>query len=626
MKLVPVFYLRKPWYILLKYTTVVFSTSKEWRKELTGVRDEIAKNVTYTLGAEKLKMSSEEAAYTHKLKISYDPIYIIRSSAIGKICLFLPHYWYKMIIDDQKYSHKIEELYKVAFRGKEASIKSSLQEKINGPLSKINVPLNGEPVVYDTMARCLCMLAKYACKENDEELSEIDKILESINDLPSLSEKIKPEEKEKRAIEKHDLFWRQADDNEMPGRFSDSHWACHERTDPNSTVRSTWGIAKSHIFIGKQNNRGYSPIEFKSRYNEKSYESAGIITYDVDSKYLIAQLIRQSGVKDDTPETPAFFVMSVRDAENQSLLVGHYINYSIYFERFITKTVIWTEEEAEFIPQDLINVDEDFKKIDISIRRYLYSRLQNRLTLPQRGFSNLKNENDKDRSLFVWLEQRISSVYHDKKLLACADKYYVCYFYGDALGSKKFAERQISSEVTDTEALHDYITKYIRIDELEITYDDNAVDFAATYTHYTHEAKNGMKKVLLPNFYKGKVVRKNLTVQVFAEYEKYKYLLPKRKTTTGNFILLNFKLPLCNEDKAIEVFNNTDYFEGIVSGLSDSGNDPLSFRALVIKRRQNDKKKNMVKLNFADKNNRNDISIKIIKYFEDHLAQHQIKI
>jgi hypothetical protein len=319
--------------------------------------------------------------------------------------------------------------------------------------------------------------------------------------------------------------------------------------------------------------------------------------------------------------------MRVRDAENQSLLIGHYINFSIYFERYITKTVIWRKTDAEFAPEDLVNADNSFEKIPISIRRFLHNRIQNRLNMPLRPLSNLNNANDKDRSLHGWIEERISSIYKDKKLRACVDQYYVCYFYGDALNSNKVTESQLSNNINDSIAIDEHISTFMRIDGLAIEYDDDAVAFSATYTHYINKTESKQRKSITPNIYKGKVVRKNLTIQVFVEHDKFLSSSPRGNSTTGNFILLNFKIPQCNEDEATDTFNRYNYFEGIVSGLSDAHNDPLSFRALIIKRRMNGgRKKEPIRLTLKDKENRDDISKLVIEYFKNHVNQHQIKI
>ncbi|AUD02146.1 hypothetical protein [Spirosoma pollinicola] len=627
MKDVPVFYLRKPWYVLLRYTPTQINKSQYWKDEIKGIRRGLRSEPIEKTDIEKINLSTEESNFIKKANVHYEFAYNIRTGAISQICLIIPKLWHDLGKTDVVLGERIKEYYLKAFRGKSATERTILQEKVNSPLSKSGVPIGEHSTVSDLIAICLCLMAKSACKDNVDDVEEINRILEIIDKLPTKPEKNKPADIDLKLIDDHLRFWRQASNNTIPDPFTDSHWKSYERTDANKNPKASWGIAKSHIYISQQNERGFTSILFKSKYNEEEYESSGIVTYDKNSKYLIAQLIRHAKIKNDTPETNSFFVMRVRDPENQSLLIGHYINYSIHFERFITKTVIWHKVDKSFSPEDLVNADNKFTTIPISIRRFLYSRIHNRLNLPLRGLSNLDNPNDKDRSLHGWVEERVAAIYQDKKLLACVDKYYVCYFYGEAINLTKLTENQQKGAPLEDNSLEDEIAKFIRIDTLDIDYDDDAVAFNATYKHFTQDTHIQSKKIFTQSIFRGKIARENSTVQVFCEQEKYVSIKYRDKSTSGNFILLNFKIPNCADDKAFEIFNSYDYFEGIISGLSDSKNDPLSFRALIIKRRlNNSKRKVSVKINLTDREKRNDLTRAIINYFKNHATQYQIKL
>jgi hypothetical protein len=252
MKQVPVFYLRKVWYILLRYTPTQINKSPEWKSEINDIRPGLRIDPLEKIAAEEIKFSAEEMAFNERLNIKFNNAYTIRTGAIGSICIVLPKLWLALGGVDEKYGKDIKSYHKLAFRGKTATNRTLLQEKLNGPLSNIKKPLTNKKTVSSDIAICLCLMAKFACQSIPEEVAEIDRIIEVFNKIPDQSEKIKPAENELAAIESHDRFWRQSNSNIVPNIFHESHWISYERTDANSNDKATWGIAKSYIYVGKK--------------------------------------------------------------------------------------------------------------------------------------------------------------------------------------------------------------------------------------------------------------------------------------------------------------------------------------------------------------------------------------
>lgn len=565
---IPVFYIRYPWYIIMKYTTEKIADWESKKGDDKASRLSKSK-IIISRKNPIIIFSDDEIGFNNELGLKYDTAYSIAWGLAGKVCVWIITEWNKVA------PAHVLNLYEAASHGKQVTSRTSLQESVYSPLAQFDIPIESSKTITVQTALYLCELASFVVNGGEENqiIIKIKSYIEEFtkNNIDSSISSITKNRSIKFSFED---FLNKTNRSKLPKIFDNTRWISYERTDPDNTPNATWGIASSIIQIGNYKN-DITPIFFQSRYGEGLYECAGHVYYNLSSGYLIASLLRHANENNKVLETPCFFVMRVRDPQHQTLMLGHYINYSLYFEKFITKSVIWKKDDNNILqesPQDLVNASEGFKKIDINIRRYLYSRQLNRLSLPHTGISNLNNKNDQDRSLSKWLNKHIADVISDKKLRACVDKYYVCYLSLDYNVVLK----------SDNEIRGQLITKHLHLDNFEIRYEDDGVEFTSQYTHYIMDGEKSIE-----NIYIGKVSRNHTTIQTYVEFERFVSKPGRMIRTSNNAILLSFTVPPCNADQAKTVFNECNYFEGIISGLNDPDNKPISLRCLVVKRKIN---------------------------------------
>lgn len=240
----------------------------------------------------------------------------------------------------------------------------------------------------------------------------------------------------------------------------------------------------------------------------------------------------------------------------------------------------------------------------------MYHRANNRLTAPNKTLTELIGR-DKDRALSAWLQTYTKNIIDDLKTHACIGKYYVCYYYGE---EKVFHHEIVAQK---------YISKRIRVDELEITYDDDAVKFEATFLHRLTNQRGQTKN--RSNAYIGKISRKDNSLQIFLENNLDEAHQIRSIPAEGNIVLFSFNLPICHESQAENIFEDVDFFEGTVSGLSDNTYDSLCFRALLIKKKFGEDGNILNPIAFKTKKP-GSLPDKIIQYFYKNFFQSQIRI
>lgn len=486
---------------------------------------------------------------------------------------------------------------------------------------------------------------------NNEAFNKAVKFIEGINPNELIRDAFLPNSEEEKTsadnddfkiiIQRHESFWK-SDINTIPEKFQDSFWVCHERTDGNSKEsdlieKNKWGIVKCSVEIKTLTEENYTPIIIKSELGATKYAFEGIVTFDSQSKYLIAQL-RRNVPESTNRATPTFYIIPVFDEKDQELAIGYTLYFSIISRRFITKTVVWQHSNVRVPVENLDSKDKKFSKIDLKIRRYLNSRVLNRLTLPSLPITNLDVQNrNRFDSLQNWLMKRTDSVESDSDLMACVDTYYICYFAGD-IKKAKYPSNIESESVFSEEQINecnDYLLKSIQVDKLEISFDENQVEFIAKYIHTNRKGVESSSKKVKDTNFNGYVRIKKATVEVILEQEKrelYSHLTNPfgYKNTSASYILLNFCIPIVHENSAKETLNDRDFFPGLLSGLNDKNNNPISFKALVIKRKTDTKGTKKINYdlysNLLASEGKNELSKLIIQYFRDNLDQSQISV
>jgi hypothetical protein len=461
------------------------------------------------------------------------------------------------------------------------------------------------PTVPLPFALAVGELARLVCQElrdtkANQEINSIQSFLESENSAGN------PEYGHEFAHRVMD-FWCHKPElgNALPAIFTNSTWTCYERTDGISDAAAQWGIALSSITVGKPDEKGFMPINMHSKYVRGESYYKGIIAKEPKSDHLVAQLLRESDAM-----LPAFFVMRLNPSmpETQQLLIGHFLHYSVYYRHYLTKTVVWVKTDKSSQPQDLTEGEPAFANLPQSIKSFLKNRLRNRLTMPSKDVTTDSNADDR-HSLHHWLIKNNKAIIENPTLLAYVGDYFICYYHGEAAAHEQPATRAA-------------IAKLLRVDRLAIWYDRDSMEFRAEYTHKRGGAAEST--------YRGVARFNSSTIQLLLnefEDEKDSDTLFQRKAQ-ANFVHITVSTPLVHPVALQPIINAHDYFPGIVSGLNDEHNTPVSFRMAIVKREKflnkNELKTNQVFVP-ADHLN-NPVLQKVIKYFKAHLHNLSIKV
>lgn len=674
---VPVYCLRKPIYLLLKHAKDHWI---EWNNPEIGIdkpSDQLSKQESeniYINNIKDLAIDEEEKIFLENQNLTIYEFIEIKNKYITSIWIKINTYWVKandylynkehtnsrggknqgQIEPFAKYedvSPLIVKAIKALFRTSVTG-KSSLHYGVYTPLIawdklvKDKKPREAAQIS-SSFALGICHLAKISLSGSDvnaDELLQLNNIIEYIEKFREdgrhkENSKAEADKAHYLSIEKALSFWHNGaaknHKKSIPAGFIDSDWVCYERTDGVANDQATWGIALSSVNIGSTDKNGYTPITIKSDYVSGAYCHKGLIAFEANKEHLVAHMIQEG--KD---EMPAFFIMRAKhmvDNEHR-LLVGHFSYYSGHYEKFITKTVIWLDKKSPLLPtenfslpDDLANTNDLFEKnVPEFVRAFLNSRLRNRLTMPSSYFTTDK-ESDLRHSIQKWLHEVNKNIMDDYLLYGCRGDYFVCYYYGDTTG-----DRLNYSDVD--------ISKFIRIDELSISYNPDSIAFTALYIHNRNNALvNGESKStendrMSEVKYKELIVsRKDSTIQLLLqEYELVlqEYINPEkikksaREILKPTYVHLSFCIPTVHEVAQFEL-QQTDYFPGIISGLNDVQNDPVSFRVVVVKKEKFFKAGEpctSVPRPEDIWNNKNKVFRRVVSYLRNNVSSDSIKI
>ncbi len=418
-------------------------------------------------------------------------------------------------------------------------------------------------------------------------------------------------------------FW---EHKEPLNRFANRKFLCYQRTDGCKDAEANFGVASSAIYIGQADNEACT-ITMHCNFNiengdPEKFKYEGLLAYDESINYLVAELKRQ-GTETSPASFAYFFIRLPTNAGkvNNELYIGYHVYYSITVKRVIVKTVFiqnfgsntkaedrlpFTEDElneyvfdlnpfskidnpsgkeqSDEIKKDDNKKDERFGRISLLIRRFLAERNLNRLTMPEQEIGMLVGA---ENSLSAWMAYQKRAT-EDKILEAVGNyAYHVFYYYGPTSTTPLEAKQLFSS---------------MRRDDLTLTYDNYMLDCNAAFVHRKMDRYIGYAK------------RQQSTISIIMDS-----IVSKHKTSSADIVHLTFSIPL-DEKLFKEEYKGKDDFEGIISGLNDNGNTPISFVCLV-------KKANKKTIEAFEKDGeKSPLGRQLLNFFRKHQGQLQISV
>ncbi|MBL0096643.1 MAG: hypothetical protein IPP46_09245 [Bacteroidetes bacterium] len=277
-----------------------------------------------------------------------------------------------------------------------------------------------------------------------------------------------------------------------------------------------------------------------------AFKYVGLAGRDEGNDHLIVQLFRV-----DPPYTYASIILRVDDynLERQMACMGQYTYYAIRFRKYVTKQVIvertnFSVDKVPMAQEFYRNNLEEFQKINPFVRRYLFSRVHNRLSMPSQVITHIERG---DNSLRAWINIRISPAEIDQRLKQCYGNYKVTFLD---------QQQQLHSLLFTIEA------------------DDKSMDVAYTKTIGMLKLSNvyysGMLRIVSANILQGTLEPVNENPDRFLV------------GNNGANLFLSVKLPVTQSPEAFrEQFMNAP-LDGLLTGLPDEiGNQPLCFRCVL---------------------------------------------
>ncbi|WP_461136955.1 hypothetical protein [Spirosoma lituiforme] len=321
--------------------------------------------------------------------------------------------------------------------------------------------------------------------------------------------------------------------------LEDTEWVLFERVGYEPIKNSEWGIAVGRIHFTVF--RDYLHVTMNTIYKTINRTYRGIATHDAQ-KCLFLDLLK---IEDSTRSN---FILQLADSDvhSQSLLIGHYSFYSPSnaFDHILSKTVVLlkvmknvdanTQKNYLSIGNYDYNTDE-YKTIPQDIRSFLYTREMNRMSMPKGKIGDLTD-------LEVFLRD-----HRHNKINPILKKHF--------LGDYKIYYKRTDSAVTE--------------DDLLIYFDEDAIKLMAKYTHKPDVDKKHNKIWL------GQIYLNDSKSGISLELSNEK---SKERQDQEDPILLTFWIP----DKTVN-FSESQCFPGVISGLEDSSDGPISFVCLAVR-------------------------------------------
>jgi hypothetical protein len=245
---------------------------------------------------------------------------------------------------------------------------------------------------------------------------------------------------------------------DFPDDWKTSRWISYERND--------LGISQSTIKFEEEGGVVFVTVNTMYIDSENAsypFTYKGIAYKNSGGEFIIINLFRK-----EVENVYASFIMQL-DRSNyraQKLSIGHASYLTIRYRRYLTKRIIWEKYEDtnldNFVPKDIKIKDEEYKKIDKSIRWFLQKKELNRLSMPDVPIIRLNGNID---TLKNWMIAKQEFSEKDQVINDLHGEYYLFYFkkvIGDErkkielkheLLSIKGDERLLPNELSNTEAI-----------------------------------------------------------------------------------------------------------------------------------------------------------------------------
>lgn len=588
----PAQYIRKAWFIILEdvrlrpkiYRSALpnilledFYTSEDIRDAIE-VFDVSAKSFVDESSEKLFFLESRLSPAGKTYKVSFVKGYLIKHRYIQKVCHAIAYA-----------IHRRLQTNAIPVSGRFKS-RSLIQNQLHRHLSKViqdesrtsfeqSVLPIGQDVALAIVDYALLIARERDLPVEDKVLLEnfkedINSLFEQRASLPSKPLKVS------KSAERHKKFWVCEEPEILLG--SNSFWLQYERIDfPEGSRR--YGLSVGAILFEKTED-GYLGCTFvKLNHHEENKHvlvtTTGLANVD-NNTWLHVELY---GRKVASYPTLSKLTIRLDDVDNQELLIGHYNFFALSRQRYLTKNVIWVKQNAndQRIYNSEGNIDNDYlleKYVGIfnmqnaaknpvipkPIISFLRDRSLNRLTMPRESLMYVEGESS--RSLETWLIEQVKGLPYDPFLEASAGRYFIVYYHGDKLNYPKITPEEVAS-ISDKEIISE-----LRFDTLNIIPDELKKSCTGTMKHYVKD---------IVETYSGELARKETSIEILlTDADKVTH-----QTGQKNIILLTFSIPPTSSMKKFESeMNESSYFTGLVSGLSDDVFNSVSYKMLLIKR------------------------------------------
>jgi hypothetical protein len=313
--------------------------------------------------------------------------------------------------------------------------------------------------------------------------------------------------------------------------LDNTKWLLYERTGSEDERNSQWGIAIGSLALSLDKEALVAEFEFIHQSKTRVYK--GRVHSDDLFWYLYFDLLLEES---DGKRGTITLMIDVADRQEQTLYAGHFTYHSKDFGRLLSNAIIVENKHKDNQNLDIGNYYASevskYEMINEAIRRFLYSRDRNRLSLPKKPLSSLA-------SLESFNEDKKKKL--SKALAHLLGDYFVYY-------------------CTDAGA--------IREDELTIKHQSGYEHIEAIYIHRPDSKRKN---------------KKSWTGQVFVNKDTIVIELSETPSadnrTDEDPILLTFHKP--GEDIT---FDESQCFSGLLDGLQDSSRLPVCFLCLVTRK------------------------------------------
>jgi hypothetical protein len=315
-----------------------------------------------------------------------------------------------------------------------------------------------------------------------------------------------------------------------------SSWWIAERIGDHPVKEGKWGIAIGKISFSL--SEGYIVTDTMFKFEKTIRKYQGLASHDGKADYIF---IDQLSLDETKRRSNIVLRMADMDYNDQSLMIGHYTYHSKKYMRLLSKTIILlkifegTGQTDQLAIGNYLNEDpEEYERIPLAIRSFLYSREKNRMSVPMKIVTNLDD-------LDALLKKRKGSQLQRTIRDGIRNDYLVYY-------------KKLSGQLVEN--------------KLNIDYNQETVVIGCTFEH------NADRRFDKGMYWKGSVFYNSIQNVVVLEMSNEK---SAKDLIEEDPILLSFILPA--EDIS---FSEVSCYQGIICGLGDTRAGAVSYKCLLV--------------------------------------------